>query len=237
MADEYGDDYDVPLQHKRPFGAGIRRKKVEFVRASDPDLKTLPDTRPASSGASVADMYLSLVLPEEKKNDESEVTEGTRGTGSSDANVCLVCNVRLGQENTAGSESHGAVNARQRHEASIAHQVCLEHSHPPSALDRSRMGLNYLASYGWDPDARRGLGPSGQGIQFPLKAKPKDDTLGLGLKVPKDLKSRVEKRKQPERLDAKKSRQVAEADKQKGQKLREMFYGNDDVAKYLGSGS
>ncbi|ROT41836.1 hypothetical protein SODALDRAFT_326022 [Sodiomyces alkalinus F11] len=234
MADEYGEDYDVPLQHKRPFGAGIRRKKVEFVRASDHDLKTLPDTRPASSGASVADMYLSLVLPEDK-NGESR--EGAQQKGPSETPVCTVCKLPLEKESTAGKERDLGINARQRHEASIAHQVCLEHSHPPSALDRSRMGLNYLSSYGWDPDARRGLGPSGQGIQFPLKPKPKDDTLGLGLKVPKDLRGRIEKKKQPERLDAKKSRQVAEADRQKGEKLREMFYGNYDVAKYLGSGS
>ena len=28
---------DIPLHHKRAFGSGLKRKKVEFVRAQDPD--------------------------------------------------------------------------------------------------------------------------------------------------------------------------------------------------------
>ncbi|KAF3361360.1 D-lactate dehydrogenase [Verticillium dahliae VDG1] len=198
--EQYDDDdeYEVPLHQKKPFGSGIRRQRIEFVKASDADLSTIQDTRPENSGASIKDETTEAL---------DEAADGKTATA----------------------------RRRRKHEASIAHQVCVAHSHPPSALDRARMGLTYLSSHGWDPDARKGLGSEGQGIQYPLKTKPKDDKLGLGLAVPKDFQGRVEKKK-PVTLDAKKSRQKAEADKKKGEKLREMFYGSEDVQRYLGSG-
>lgn len=240
MDNDYGEDYDVPLEKKRPFGAGIKRKRVEFVRASDPDLRTTSDAGPPVSGSSVSDLYLNLVLPGEKK----AKTSGK--VAAPEPPTCAVCNLplsedepteSLGRQNgiSDGSGSDKASTAKQRHEASIAHQVCLTHSHPPSALDRSRMGLTYLSSYGWDPDSRRGLGVTEQGVQFPLKPKQKDDTYGLGLQVPKDARGKMEKKEKKDRpLDAKRSREKAEADKRKGERLREMFYGSDDLQKYLG---
>ncbi|KAG7114408.1 hypothetical protein HYQ45_016595 [Verticillium longisporum] len=232
--EQYDDDdeYEVPLHQKKPFGSGIRRQRIEFVKASDADLSTIQDTRPENSGASISNLYMSLVLPDEKKPQTTPAPQPAN---------CAVCRAPLVEDETTEALDEAAdgktatARRRRKHEASIAHQVCVAHSHPPSALDRARMGLTYLSSHGWDPDARKGLGSEGQGIQYPLKTKPKDDKLGLGLAVPKDFQGRVEKKK-PVTLDAKKSRQKAEADKKKGEKLREMFYGSEDVQRYLGSG-
>ncbi|GKT47455.1 uncharacterized protein ColSpa_07636 [Colletotrichum spaethianum] len=229
-----GEEEDVPLHHRRPFGAGIQRKPIQFVKASDPNLRTTEPVKTTKSGSSVGDFYLSLVLPSEKKETEAEKPE---------AQMCAVCALPLGKDDAVeevgkdGSSSSKDKTTRQKHEASIAHQVCLTHSHPPSALDRSRMGLTYLSSHGWDPDSRKGLGAVGQGIQYPLKTKPKEDKYGLGLNIPKDLKSRVEKTKQkPQTLDAKKCRKKAEEDKKKAERLRQMFYGSEAMDRYLGSG-
>lgn len=230
--EDSGDDNDVPLHHQRPFGAGIQRKPIKFVKASDPNLSTIKEAKTTKSGASVGDFYLSLVLPrEEKKKAEAAEPE---------AQVCAVCELPLGEDDLVGEVGGGSnskdTTTRQKHEASIAHQVCLTHSHPPSALDRRRMGVTYLSSHGWDPDSRKGLGSLGQGIQYPLKTKPKEDKFGLGLKVPKEFKGRIEKKQKPQTLDAKQCRKKAEDDKKKAEKLRQMFYGSEDLDRYLGSG-
>ncbi|KAF6833459.1 G-patch domain-containing protein [Colletotrichum plurivorum] len=228
--DEHDDYDDVPLHHKKPFGAGIQRKPIQFVKASDPALNTVKPEKTSKSGASIGDFYLSLVLPSEKKPAEAP----------SRAQVCAVCDLPVSagdavKELGEGSSREGA-SARQKHEASIAHQVCLTHSHPPSALDRSRMGLNYLSSHGWDPDSRKGLGAAGQGLQYPLKTKPKENKLGLGLEVPKELKGKIEKKKKPRTMDAKQCRKKADEDKRKAERLRQMFYGSEEMDRYLGTG-
>ncbi|KAK1989308.1 G-patch domain-containing protein [Colletotrichum cereale] len=231
--EEYDEEEDVPLHHRRPFGAGIQRRPIQFVKASDPTLSTTEPVRTTKSGSSVGDFYLSLVLPSDKGKSEAEKPE---------AQTCAVCNLPLGKDDAVGGVGKGGSNSSEgpatirKHEASIAHQVCLTHSHPPSALDRSRMGLNYLSSHGWDPDSRKGLGTVGQGIQYPLKTKPKEDKCGLGLDIPKDLKSRVEKKQKPQTLDAKKCRKKADEDKKKAERLRQMFYGSEAMDRYLGSG-
>ncbi|PYI03031.1 hypothetical protein BO78DRAFT_400056 [Aspergillus sclerotiicarbonarius CBS 121057] len=63
------DEYFLPLQDQRVFGAGIRRKRVPFVRSSEHELSTTTTTTsrisepvPTSSGQSIADRYLSIVL-------------------------------------------------------------------------------------------------------------------------------------------------------------------------------
>ncbi|KAF2804786.1 uncharacterized protein BDZ99DRAFT_143106 [Mytilinidion resinicola] len=106
--------------------------------------------------------------------------------------------------------------------------------HPPSHIDRTRKGLSYLESYGYDPDSRTGLGAKGDGILHPIKAKEKRDTVGLGMKLKssKDGKPHVQKR--PINLDASKIRKMHDEDKKKHKKLVKLFYGNDDVEKYLG---
>lgn len=218
-----GDDdvEDLPLHRKRPFGSGLKRKPIAFVPARDGDLNST--FQPPKPDASIADLYLSLVLPKEtaRQPHRKEVCE-----------VCklpLDCNPEEGNEGTPEL----AVSSRKSHESSLAHQVCLSHSHPPSALDRSRVGLNILESQGWDPDARVGLGAAQQGIQFPLKPTPKDDKIGIGVELPKDLP----KKEKTQKLDAGKVRKAAQRDKKRAEKLRREFYGNSDLEKYLGPGA
>ena len=231
-------EYDIPLQHKRPFGSGLKRKRVVFVPASSGDLNSTEEsTRPAPS-KSISDLYLSLVLPK-----DSDPDAGRTAPEPGEPAVCEVCRLPLldESEDPGGRGGGGARPSVTRpHEASIAHQVCMSHSHPPSALDRSRMGMSVLQSQGWDPDARRGLGASQQGIQFPLKARPKDDTLGIGVEVPKDFvppKTRKGKGKGTEKAqtyDAKKVRKMVADDRKRKESLRERIFGNSDIEKYLG---
>ncbi|KAI8953693.1 hypothetical protein F4801DRAFT_536292 [Xylaria longipes] len=231
MASEEWSDYDegdeVPLQHKRPFGSGLKRKQVIFVPASSGNLNSIGERRPENSepSKSVSDIYLSIVLPK-------DTTEAASADEANTArpDICDIC--RLPVSENANAADTGK-SSRRPHEASIVHQVCISHSHPPSALDRSRMGLGVLQAQGWDPDARTGLGAVNQGISFPIKAKPKYNTLGLGVEVPKDIGTKKEK---PQMLNAKKVRKMAADDKKRHEKLRHQLYGNPEVERYLGIG-
>ncbi|KAI0546087.1 hypothetical protein F4679DRAFT_558926 [Xylaria curta] len=229
MASEGWSDYDegdeVPLQHKRPFGSGLKRKQVIFVPASSGHLNSTDEGKPKASdpSKSVSDIYLSIVLPKDTKE-----AAPIDGTNTDRPDVCDICKLPVNESVDTGKPPS------RPHEASIAHQVCMSHSHPPSALDRSRMGLGVLRAQGWDPDARTGLGALNQGISFPIKAKPKNNTLGLGVEVPKDIATR--KKEKPQMLNAKKVRKMAADDKKRHEKLRHQLYGNPDVEKYLGIG-
>ncbi|KAI0435305.1 hypothetical protein F5Y09DRAFT_293497 [Xylaria sp. FL1042] len=226
VSEEWSDNDDaeeVPLHHKRPFGSGLKRKQVIFVPASSGDLNSIDESKSSEPSKSVSDIYLSIVLPKETR--EADIGE-TSATG---LNICDVCQLPVKEP----SDVADAVKSSHRpHQASIAHQVCMTHSHPPSSLDRSRMGLGVLQAQGWDPDARTGLGASNQGISFPIKAKPKNDTLGLGVEVPKDIAAK--KKEKSQMLNAKKVRKIAAEGKKRHDKLMQQFYGNSDVEKYLG---
>lgn len=237
MSDD--DTYEIPLQDQRVFGAGIKRQKVHFVPSSSSLSKPVPST---SSATSISDRYLSLVLTKEESKNKCLTTAAAMGTDPADdraqieSGICEICKLPVSSNDDANLTEAGTISTSKSrpHEASLAHQVCLTHSHPPSHLDRNRKGLAYLSSYGWDPDARLGLGASGQGIQFPIKAKAKDDKLGLGLVLPKESERR--RKEKPVKLDAGKVRKMQEKDKKKAEKLREMFYRNDDLDRYLGGG-
>lgn len=225
MSDD--DEYEIPLVNQRVFGAGLKRKRVRFVpsttASSNPTIQ-------GSSAKSVSDQYLSIVLPRQEQTQEQSSTDVASNLEDNSSKLCEICNLPLHESFT---EETAELTKARPHEASLAHQVCLTHSYPPSHLDRSRKGLAYLSAYGWDPDARLGLGASGQGIQFPIKSKPKDDNLGIGVIVPKEF----EKRKKKEvKLDAGKVRKMQEADRKKAEKLREIFYRSEDVERYLGGG-
>ena len=227
--DDEGDD--IPFHHKQVFGSGLHKKAIAFVPASGGNLASTGDVTTARSSEptkNVADLYLSMVLPDEVAQAKMEVA------------ICEVCKLPLQPEEAAESsgssaEPGEAAYPKNAHETSLAHQICVPHSHPPSAVDRSRMGLAVLASQGWDPDARRGLGVSQQGIQFPVKAKRKDDTLGLGIVVPKNLPPRKEKK--PQLLDAGKMRKMHQREKKKAERIRRELFGNDKLEKYLGPGA
>ncbi|KAJ9138886.1 hypothetical protein NKR23_g8166 [Pleurostoma richardsiae] len=259
-SDSEQDDFhdDTPLHRKRAFGSGLHRHKVAFVPASSTDATTAEQAAAARAPSAVSDLYLSIVLPRETSAAKPGAphTNGTEKDGRGEdeplvAAVCEVCKLPLSSagphaaepssEGSSSSSSAAVGTSNTQHESSLVHQVCLAHSHPPSALDRSRMGLTILEAQGWDPDARRGLGATQQGIPHPLKAKPKDDKLGIGVEVPKDLEAefrrrRAEKEKARQGLDAKKVRKMAREDRRKAERLREQIYGRVDLDKYLGTG-
>ncbi|KAG9247356.1 hypothetical protein BJ878DRAFT_190455 [Calycina marina] len=239
------DEYEIPLQDQRVFGSGIKRQRVKFV----PSSSASPDVRlPPTKTKSASESYLSLVLPNEQREEHGSSTDATlQGVPSNDSRpvldteICEVCQlplssnepdiVNLAEDSPNTKVATGFTKARP-HEASLSHQVCLAHSHPPSHLDRNRKGLAYLSSYGWDPDSRRGLGAEDQGIRFPINTKPKDDKLGLGVVLPKP--GAIPKKVKVAKLDAGKVRKMYEKDKKKAEKLRDVFYRNDDVERYLG---
>jgi hypothetical protein len=276
------EDYFVPLEDQRVFGAGIKRKRVPFVRPStESTLSTTTLPEASESQISVADQYLAIVMskkqkkvldtpPEKTKEDDQSnrmgretVSTPPSPTASSpkrdleeqkpyskvadsittQTQRCEVCHLplttnKIGNDSTVGNR---VVRLRSTpHEASLAHQVCLTHSHPPSHLDRTRHGMRYLASYGWDPDNRLGLGAAGrEGIREPIKPKAKNDTTGLGMKIDENAlaaKQKIQQQRQEQRnkLNAKQVRLGAMADRKKGDQLRELFYGSDDIQRYLG---
>ncbi|KAJ5677773.1 uncharacterized protein N7477_003406 [Penicillium maclennaniae] len=256
MSDD--EDYFLPLEDQRVFGAGIRRKRVPFVRSSEHELST---TRPASTPAtSIADTYLSIVLKTTdgdladnvKENDSStskntsrpipeghlppvrttqSVPPAAEAVAPPQKDHCEICNLPLSSEPGTDLET-------RPHEASLAHQVCLNHSHPPSHLDRTRTGLRYLSTYGWNPDSRLGLGASGrEGIREPLKGRIKNDKAGLGSGLDKDgdrLPAPPPPPKKIQKLNAKQARKGADEARKRGDKLRNLFFQNDEVLKYLG---
>lgn len=227
------EEYTIPLEDQRVFGAGIKRKRVHFVPAATETLHLAPQL-PATKNAGLR--YLSIVLDdvESKKEDKADkkatldaATGLTLEPTSSEGARCAICNLPV------TSITHPSTGDTKPHETSLVHQVCLAHSHPPSHLDRDRAGMKYLSSYGWDPDSRLGLGAKGEGIRVPVKAEVKNDTVGLG--VERAISKGLPVSKEVERLDAKAMKRREIQSNKKAARLRQMFYGSDDVEKYLGS--
>lgn len=213
MADSDDEHYTIPLTEQRVFGAGIKRKRIQFVPSSEPSARNQASKTADSSSA--VNRYLSIVLGKKAVEDSIETT-----IQETTEEICDICKLPLTSN-----------NAVVPHETSVAHQVCLKHSHPPSSLDPRRKGLSILQAHGWDPDSRLGLGAAGEGILYPIKAKEKKDNAGIGIKSSRSVSAPVEK---PKKLDAKQMRQHEKQDKRKRQRLQEMFYRNDDVERYLG---
>lgn len=206
------ETYTIPIKDQRYFGAGLKRKRVKFVPASSP-----ATPQPSASGPAVSDLYLSIVGGAKKDGSSSaQSTPEASGVSASAPQRCPVCDLPLAEG----------------HESSLAHQVCVQHSHPPSAIERTRKGLSFLQAHGWDPDSRKGLGKGGEGILHPIKLKEKNDTVGLGMTVPRNAapKAKVEK------LNAKEVRKNEEQGKRRKEQLQRLFYSSDDVLRYLGEG-
>lgn len=278
FVDENDDTYEIALKDQRVFGAGLKRKRVHFVPSGS--TAATSDSTSASestSHVSAGDRYLAIVtskspfrspapspVPETQQDTSillspQGITHATSSDKALEAPaICEICGLPittpLSQPNEAPSES-------RPHAASLAHQVALPHSHPPSHLPRTSKGLSYLKAYGWDPDARLGLGAQGsEGRLYPIAAKEKRDTLGVGLTATKKVRdenhtkavdvlglrklegrggsgngSDVASGKNVQKLDAGKVRQKEELEKRKGIRLQQMFYGSEDLEKYLGS--
>ncbi|EXJ84299.1 hypothetical protein A1O3_04966 [Capronia epimyces CBS 606.96] len=254
MADE-DEDYFLPVQDQRAFGAGIKRKRIAFVPATSPESSISSGTAPQSTSAAAEARYLSIVLRKSAKEKE-DLGDQNKSELEAEGDVALSDQVKLGPEGEPDKvepvmqtcpvcrQSISSPNdkvAMGAHESSIAHQVCLEHSHPPSHLDREHVGLRYLTSYGWDPDSRTGLGARQEGIRIPVKPKEKKDTAGLRETVEDDgkvTKRKVTAKKDETivRLNAKQVRMMDTEAKKKAERLRRSFYG-PDLEQYLGPNS
>ncbi|KAF6230967.1 hypothetical protein HO173_010875 [Letharia columbiana] len=225
-----------PWEQQRTFGAGVKRRRIDFVAAAAAPTQAIQLARRTTPSISPGDRYLNIVFKngastEDHDSTSTEVFKPGRSATQLQPDLkgpfCEICNLPI----DAIGDPTSTVSTN--HESTIAHMVCLTHSHPPSHLDRSRQGLKYLSSYGWDPDSRQGLGATGKGVRAPIKAKVKNDTVGLGAKTKGNKKPPGAK---VERMDAKQVRKMDMEDRRKRERLREMFYRNDDVEKYLGGG-
>ena len=218
---EENDETSTSPLNKAYFSNPVYRRRVTFVPAAP---ATLAADTPVSTGTFAADRYSSIVFGSTAA--DTEFTSNSNDNRSLDPRAeslsCPICHVPL-----PVSLSETVVKS---HECLLAHQLSLPHSHPPSHLPRSNKGLQYLSSYGWDPDSRQGLGADGEGIRVPVKPKVKADTVGLGVSVDKN---RTEKPK-PVMLDAGKVRKLENKDRKQRQKLEREFWGRDDIEKYLG---
>ena len=231
------DDYKyVPLTEQRVFGAGIKRKRIDFVPASTTGTSAIPSNPSTNMG----NHYLSIVLPKavavvEPKEQQDQPAESTESLAT-----CPICQQPVSKASRSAEKA-----TPNSHESSIAHQVCLEHSHQPSHLDREHVGLKYMASYGWDVDGRRGLGAREEGIRAPIKVKEKKDTAGLretadgeddeDVAASKRKRHVVKKVEKPAVLNARELKQKDIEDRKRMERLRQSFYG-PDLEQYLGPG-
>lgn len=229
MAEE-DDEYFLPLEDQRVFGAGIKRKRIAFIPSTN--VESVAQTHTQVPATTSHDRYLSII--QKNRGGSPEDTDAKAANNTQDVNrnppLCPICHLPLSAPDPVAASSTGS--AKSFHDSSIAHQVCVTHSHPPSHIDREHVGLKYLSSYGWDPDNRQGLGAKGEGIRAPIKAKIKSDTVGLGIDIREGRT--VQKQKPPLiRLNAKQIRQQEAEGKKREARLREAFYGKD-LEKYLG---
>lgn len=209
------DDADIstlPFASHAAYGRGLWKNPIQFVSA----VPEAPSTATPSHGNTLAEKYLAIMFPNGQPPPRPEAYP-----------ACGICGEPVKEQDP------------RMHYLSPAHQAALPRTHIPSAIDRTRMGLKYMSKHGYDVDARLGLGASGQGMLFPLVPKEKRDKLGLGI----DKKEHEKKRAlggasvadvKEGRLDAGKVRKMAKVEKKKHDKLQRMFYGNDEVEKYLG---
>jgi hypothetical protein len=204
----------LPFTSHPAYGRGLWKRPVAFVPAAS---STPPAPSKPIDGQSIAQKYLAIMFPNGQPIPEPDAYP-----------LCGICGEPVKEAN------------HRIHFLSAAHQAALPRAPVPSAIDRTRMGLKYMQNYGWDVDARVGLGANGEGMLFPLVPKEKRDKLGLGVdkKAEERRKGLISGRAVPKpgeiRLDAGKIQKLAKVEKRKHHKLQRMFYGNDEVEKYLG---
>ena len=241
--DDDDDEYEIPLRDQRYFGAGLKRKRVRFVPSTEQTQPIGSASLPTTPRASAADRYLAIVLGQSNTAERASsapaaqqvIVEPSKAkelhTSNEDANLeeikplddavvhyCDLCHRNISANIT-----------RAAHESSIAHQISLQHSYPPSHVDRERKGLAVLQGHGWDPDSRLGLGAKGEGRLQPVKAVDNPYKAGVGARLaPATVKEK------PVTLDAGKVRRLEQEGKKKAERLRNSFYMSDDVQKYLG---
>lgn len=228
------DEYTIPLQDQRAFGAGLKRKRVQFVRSSETTTDTISSA--TSYGHKVSKTYLGLVLPQSSDGVEEETSKTETSLTETEPQICETCSLPIPPLPSSSSP----------HAALLAHQLSLPHSHPPSSLPPNRTGVRMLRDQGWDADARTGLGAHGDGIRYPIKAKEKNDKLGIGATMPKPKRDVLElsrgvgqakTRQEKENEKGKKKKgwvkKTAEDEKRRSDRLQQLFYESEEVSKYL----
>lgn len=235
MSNSDEEEYTIPLQDQRAFGAGLKRKRVQFVRSSETTTATSKSA--TSYGHSVSKTYLGLVLPQSQSSDGLEKQKSKTDTSltETEPQICETCSLPI-----------PPIPSSTPHAALLAHQLSLPHSHPPSSLSRHRTGVRMLRDQGWDPDARTGLGAHGEGIRYPIKAKEKNDKLGIGATMPKpkrdvlELSRGVDQAKTGKERDNEKGKKkkgwvkkTEEEEKRRSDRLQQLFYESEEVSKYL----
>ncbi|KFY29004.1 hypothetical protein V493_02600 [Pseudogymnoascus sp. VKM F-4281 (FW-2241)] len=224
------DECTIPLQDQRAFGAGLKRKRVQFVRSSE--TITATNSSATSYGHKVSKTYLGLVLPQTYDGVEEQCLKTDASLAEAEPQICETCSLPI-----------PPLPSSTPHAALLAHQLSLPHSHPPSSLSRHRTGVRMLLDQGWDPDARTGLGAHGEGIRYPIKAKEKNDKLGIGATLPKPKRDVLEvsrgvgqsKSRQEHENKNKKGwvKKAAEEEKRRSDRLQQLFYESEEVSKYL----
>ncbi|KAF2761879.1 hypothetical protein EJ05DRAFT_507495 [Pseudovirgaria hyperparasitica] len=202
MADSDEEFYTIPIKDQRVFGAGIKRKRVAFVRASTAaSTTTSPNT--SNTTPTLAEQYLAKHAQKNTQASQLAAAAAATADDGDDDNdnitpaqppplpKCEICKHPI-RTHTPTSPSNGNNthnNTKQTvsipHEATIPHQLALAHSHPPSSIDRTSRGLPYMQARGWDPDARQGLGATGSGMLYPIEAVEKRNRFGIGVRVKK----------------------------------------------------
>ncbi|CAI7618730.1 unnamed protein product [Penicillium bialowiezense] len=217
-SDHEDDDFNLPPETQRPFTSGIRRKPVPFVRSSDLDTTSTPST---TSGRSVADAYLSIVM----KQTPSTVPSTP---------ACPPSPTRETASAPATAQATPPPEPAQKPSPELCEVCQLPLGTNPN---RTRAGFRYLTNRGWDPDERLGLGASGrEGIREPIKASMKFDTAALGTGLDKDGDP-LPKKPAPvkvQKLNAKQVRKKAMEDKAKGERMMKAFHQDERILKYLG---
>ncbi|CAK7263086.1 hypothetical protein SEPCBS57363_000389 [Sporothrix epigloea] len=224
---------DTPLHHLPGFGTGLHRKRVAFVKAGEaPATKRTPAD--SLSGGAVSNLYLSIVMGQAKELKELKKTVTPNPTVDESADEpadetadCQVC--RLPLTTTASAAAH-------RHETCLVHQVSLDHSKPPSALDRNRFGLAIMSAHGWDPDSGRGLGVNQQGMPYPVEARLRPERQALGDTTSVNgIKGHSSPRRPAHKRNhtRKQLRAMEEDRRRRHDRLREQIMGSRDLDKYL----
>ncbi|OBT61661.1 hypothetical protein VE03_08397 [Pseudogymnoascus sp. 23342-1-I1] len=227
------DEYTIPLQDQRAFGAGLKRKRVQFVRSSE--TTTDISSSATSYGHKVSKTYLGLVLPQSPDGVEEQNSKTDANLTETKPQICETCSLPI-----------PPLPSSTPHAALLAHQLSLPHSHPPSSLPPNRTGVRMLREQGWDPDARTGLGVHGEGIRYPIKAKEKNDKLGIGATMPTPRRdvlklsqgvgaAKTSQEKENEKGKKKKGwvKKTAEEEKRRSDRLQQLLYESEEVSKYL----
>jgi len=202
----------IAIQEEADRGAVVIQGGVEDSHGATNDRPGLPEkVRIVPAAPAPAPAVLSV--------DASSGPSSHASDPNTKSTICPTCNQSVDP------------NDPTAHSTTLHHQLSLPHSHPPSALNRTSMGYTYLSSYGFDVDARLGLGASGSGRLHPVRASNRADKDKLGIGATKEEKTERIRR---EGLDAGEAKKMEEGKKKKEQRMRDLVYGSDEVNKYLG---